>query len=142
MMCRFLEIFALAEPLLERITNGMPVYGTCAGAIVLSKRALGKNPPKTLRAMDIDVDRNAYGAQIHSFNTTLKVTGIQLPVKAAFIRAPVIIRVGEGVEVLSKEKGDPVLVRQGKLLAGTFHPEVQGENAIHKLFLRMIMGRK
>ncbi len=113
------------------------VYGTCAGAILVAKEVTGKNVPKPLGLIDITVERNAYGTQAQSFETRLKVKGVRSPINVAFIRAPIITRVGKGVEVLASHKGVPVLVRQGMVLAGTFHPEVRGNTKIHELFLNL-----
>ncbi len=132
---RFLRLSGLDDAIKIRVREGtLPVYGTCAGAILLAKNALGKNAPPTLSLVDIDVERNAYGPQVDSFERTIRIEGLGA-VRAAFIRAPVIVRVGEGVEILAEDGGNPVLVRQGNLLAGTFHPEVRGETNLHKLFL-------
>lgn len=117
--------------------NELAIYGTCAGAILLAKTATGKNAPATLGLMDITIERNAYGTQIESFETELLVKGRTAALPVAFIRAPVITTIGKGVDVLAEHEGRPVLVRQGRLLAGTFHPEVRGETAIHKLFLQL-----
>jgi 5'-phosphate synthase pdxT subunit len=111
------------------------VLGTCAGAIVLARKATGKNAPATLGLIDITVDRNAYGTQRESFETVLKVSGLKTSLSVAFIRAPKITRVGKGVEVLAMHEKSPVLVRQGNVMVATFHPEVRGENALHRLFL-------
>ncbi len=132
---RFLRLSGLDDAIKIRVREGtLPVYGTCAGAILLAKNAIGKNAPPTLNLVDIDVERNAYGPQVDSFERVITVEGLGA-VRAAFIRAPVIVRVGEGVQILAEDGGNPVLVRQGKLLAGTFHPEVRGETHVHKLFL-------
>lgn len=136
-MSRLLWLDGLADAIIRRVKKGMPVYGTCAGAILLATRATGDRAPKTLGLMDIVVDRNAYGSQIDSFETSLKISGLPKLLPAAFIRAPMIARVGKDVEILSSHEGKPVLVRQGKLLAGTFHPEVRGESAVHRMFLEM-----
>ena len=85
----------------------------------------------------ITIERNAYGTQLQSFEASVKVQGLQRPIAAAFIRAPIITAVGKDVEILASYKGNPVLVRQGRLLAGTFHPEVKGSTEIHQLFLKM-----
>ncbi len=113
------------------------VYGTCAGAILLAKKVTGKNAPKTLGLIDVAVDRNAYGTQIDSFEAELKISGIQKPVPVAFIRAPKITAVGKGVEVLAKFRSEPVLVRQGNVMIGTFHAEVRDSDEIHRMFLSM-----
>lgn len=117
--------------------RALSVYGTCAGAILLASKATGKNAPKTLGLIDITVDRNAYGTQLQSFETELKVSGIQGTLPVVFIRAPKITKVGKGVEILSRFRGTPVLVRQGNVIAGTFHSEVRESALIHKLFLKL-----
>ncbi|MDD5055608.1 MAG: pyridoxal 5'-phosphate synthase glutaminase subunit PdxT [Candidatus Peribacteraceae bacterium] len=130
------------------------IYGTCAGAIVLAKEATGKNAPKPLGLIDVTIDRNAYGTQVDSFETEILIDRTEGKrakrqkgktsaerIAVAFIRAPKITRVGKGVEILAKHKGLPVLVRQGNVLAGTFHPEVRGERRVHEMFLRLIAGR-
>ena len=135
-MARFLADTGVGVAIQKRAKDGtLPVYGTCAGAILIGKKATGKNAPSTLGLMDIIVDRNAYGTQMQSFHVDLKITGIKKPIPAAFIRAPIITKVGVGVEVLAMYKGNPVLLKQGKILAGTFHPEVRGQTEIHRLFL-------
>lgn len=134
-MSKFLWESGVGEEIIRRAHAGMPIYGTCAGAILLAKNVTGKHPPKTLGLMDITVERNAYGAQVDSFETRLTVTGIEKTVSVSFIRAPKITRTGKDVEVLASHDGIPVLVRQGKLLAGTFHPEVRGNAVIHGIFL-------
>lgn len=137
-MGKFLERSGLTEVIRKRAKNdGLAIYGTCAGAIVLANNVTGKNPPPTLGLMDIDVERNAYGSQTDSFEENVKLEGLQRPVTVSFIRAPRITRVGKGVDVLATKNGEPILVRSGRLLASAFHPEVRGENAIHKMFLEM-----
>jgi 5'-phosphate synthase pdxT subunit len=118
-------------------SHSLIVYGTCAGAIILARKVTGKNAPRSLGLIDITIDRNAYGTQVDSFEAELKISGIKKPVPVAFIRAPKITRVGKGVEVLALHDGDPVLVRQGRVLVSTFHPEVRGDTRIHELFLRI-----
>ncbi len=118
-------------------TESLIVYGTCAGAILLAKKVTGKNAPKTLGLIDATLERNAYGTQIDSFEAELKISGIQKPVPVAFIRAPKITHVGKNVEVLAKFRGEPVLIRQGNVMIGTFHAEVRVSSEVHKLFLAM-----
>lgn len=138
-MSRLCDRYDLWEPLRNKIYGGLPVLGTCAGLIMLSKNITGgsKNfEQKTLQALDIDVARNAYGPQIESFETWLEVpaTGDD-PLRVAFIRAPQILRTGEGVEVLATRNEQAVAVRQGNIMALTFHPEVVGEARLHQLWL-------
>lgn len=139
-MAKFLKTSGIDADIIRRVSDAkypLSVYGTCAGAILLAKRVTGKLAPKTLGLIDIDVERNAYGSQVDSFEATLMIKGISEPVMTSFIRAPVITRVGKDVEILAEHDGKPVLVRQGNVLAGTFHPEVRGQTAIHEMFLGM-----
>lgn len=137
-MAKHLVISGLDEVIRKRVTErSLSVLGTCAGAILLAKKAVGKNAPATLELLDMDVDRNAYGAQVHSFDASLAIRGIVEPVQAAFIRAPIIVRVGTGVEVLAEHEGHPVVVRSQNAWALTCHPELHGNTAIHALFLQV-----
>ena len=137
-MSGFLTSTGIAAVIQKRVKEGsLAVYGTCAGAILLARKITGKNSPRSLGLMDMTVERNAYGTQLQSFGAELSIKGISGKLPVAFIRAPIITKVGKGVEVLASVKGSPVLVRQGRLLAGTFHPEVRRQTAIHKLFLSL-----
>lgn len=126
------------DPRLDHSNPRLFVYGTCAGAIVLSKKVTGKNSPKPLGLIDITIDRNAYGTQLDSFEMEIRVKGIREKIPVSFIRAPKITRVGKGVEVLAEHGGIPVLVRQGRVLAGTFHSEVKKNAGVHQLFLKSV----
>ncbi len=162
--------FELAEPLKDSIRNGLPVYGSCAGMILLANDIadpatdLAGTPQQTFGGLDITVRRNAFGRQRESFETDLDFKGLDFsatesgvaPVHAVFIRGPWVERVGAGVEVLAQvEPADLehashaaslpgtariVAVRSGHLLATSFHPEVTGEKRVHELFIRMIRG--
>ena len=137
-MIQFLVSTGVGPEIIRRVKDGsLAVYGTCAGSILIAKKATGKNAPTTLGLIDIVVDRNAYGTQAQSFQVDLVVKGFEKALPVSFIRAPVITKNGKGVEVLAVHGGHPVLVRQGRILAGTFHPEVRGESAVHRLFLSM-----
>jgi 5'-phosphate synthase pdxT subunit len=127
--------FGMVEPMRERVLEGMPVFGTCAGMIVLAREVNGGEP--LLRLMDIGVDRNAYGRQVDSFEADVEVNDVG-PVRGVFIRAPQVSRVGEGVEVLAGHEGRPVVVRQGSMLAATFHPEIAGDPRLHASFLELV----
>ncbi len=134
------RIFEVAEPIKQRIKEGMPVYGTCAGLIMLASEIGGAmDGQQNFGGMDITVERNAFGAQLESFETALDFKGIEnAPVKAVFIRAPIVSRVGDKVEVLSSlPNGDVVAVRQGNLLGTSFHPEISGDSRVHEYFLNM-----
>lgn len=135
---KLLERFGLLDPLRERART-MPVYGTCAGLILMAARVSGPHEaPIRLNLLDVSVARNAYGRQVDSFETLVGVTGLDNAFPAVFIRAPVIDEVGEDVEVLASHEGYPVLVRQGHLLASSFHPEMTGDDRLHRLFVEMI----
>ena len=130
----------LDKEIIKRARKGMPIYGTCAGAIILAKTVSGNKQP-TLGLIDISIERNAYGRQVDSFETELKIEAIEAfgkkPLKAVFIRAPIIKAVGKGVVVLAKHKGNPVLAQHKNILAGTFHPELTSDLRLHKYFLRI-----
>jgi 5'-phosphate synthase pdxT subunit len=128
-----LEKFELLEPLRKRIEDGVPTLGTCAGAILLAERVVDGDVPK-LGVIDATVRRNAYGSQIDSFEDDVAVKGAGT-MRAVFIRAPIIESVGEGVEVLAECRGRPVVVRRGRVVAATFHPELAGETGLHRLLL-------
>ena len=136
---KLLDRFELLEPLRERVREGMPLYGTCAGLILMAAEIEGReDAPHRLGVLDVVVRRNAYGRQVDSFETDLDVAGLERPYRAVFIRAPVVERAGEDVEVLASVDGKPVLVRQGTLFASTFHPEMTGDNRVHSMFVGMV----
>ena len=137
-ICKVIDIFSLRDDLLAYIAMGNPVYGTCAGMIMLATEVLDAAAgQKSLKAMDISVRRNAFGSQLDSFETSIEFDGA--PVNVAFIRAPIVERVGENVEILSRlPDGVVVAVRQGNLLATSFHPELTGDSSVHEYFLGMI----
>ena len=136
---QLIDIFDFRQPLADKVNSGMPVWGTCAGMIVLANR-LTDHRPDPLKLMDIEVSRNAFGRQVDSFETDLTVQDMEgLPFHAVFIRAPVVRRVGEDVRVLAAlEDGRPVAVRQGRLLATAFHPELTDDTRFHQLFVDMV----
>jgi 5'-phosphate synthase pdxT subunit len=135
---KLLVEWGLLEPLRERIAGGLPVWGTCAGAILLATDVRDALPGQPLlRVLDVAVRRNAFGRQAQSFETTLDVPLLgREPFPAVFIRAPRIEAVGEGVEVLARlPEGTVVAARQGPLLATAFHPELTGDDRFHRLFV-------
>jgi 5'-phosphate synthase pdxT subunit len=144
---RLATIFGLIGPLRDRIEAGMPALGTCAGLIFLATATTGA-PQPLLGVLDVVVERNAFGRQVDSFEADLEVAAPgdgrwEQPLHAVFIRAPVVEKVGEGVEVLAAvEAGDgrsrPVFVRQGRILAVSFHPEIAGEPRVHEMLLELI----
>ncbi|MFT4287824.1 pyridoxal 5'-phosphate synthase glutaminase subunit PdxT [Nocardioides sp.] len=138
-MAKLARTFALLEPLRARIKEGLPVFGTCAGMILLADHVVdGIEGQETLGGLDITVRRNAFGRQVDSFETDLTVAGVEGQVHAVFIRAPWVERAGAEVEVLAEAAGHPVAVRQGRLLATSFHPEVNGETRLHRLFVDLL----
>ncbi|MER6669670.1 pyridoxal 5'-phosphate synthase glutaminase subunit PdxT [Amycolatopsis japonica] len=148
-MSRLLETFELLEPLRERIADGMPAFGSCAGMILLARQALdGRPDQRQLGGLDVVVRRNAFGRQVDSFEADLDFTGIEGgPVHAVFIRAPWVEKAGDGVEVLASVPEMPgsedaaariVAVRQGAVLATSFHPELTGDERVHRLFVDLV----
>ncbi len=141
-ICRLLDVFELREPLTERLRAGLPAFGSCAGMIVLASEILdGRADQRPLQAIDITVRRNAFGRQVDSFETDLEVVGLAAgAVRAVFIRAPWVERTGPEVTVLARVGEHPVAVRQGKVLATSFHPEVSGDDRLHALFLDIVQS--
>jgi pyridoxal 5'-phosphate synthase pdxT subunit len=145
-MLKFFESEGLQAAILEFAAQGKPIFGTCAGAILLAKEVL--NPPQArLGLIDITVERNAYGRQIDSavrpvtFSEFTRDFGREeQPAGMVFIRAPIIRRAGEGVRVLGRADGMPVLVEQGNVLAATFHPELTDDERVHRYFAGKVLG--
>ncbi len=133
---KLLSDSGLGKEIKSRAKKGMPVYGTCAGAIVIAKKVAGEKRFSPLGLIDIEVERNAYGRQADSFESEIDFAGGKI--RGVFIRAPLITKIGKGVEALATLNGRPVLVRQGKIIAGTFHPELAGERAVHELLLGLL----
>jgi 5'-phosphate synthase pdxT subunit len=139
------EIFELAEPLRKRVAGGMPAFGSCAGMIMLAARLSGAaSGQETLGAIDMTVQRNAFGRQVDSFESDLDISGVPgPPYRAVFIRAPWVSQAGPAVEILATDPatGRIVAVRQGPVLATAFHPELTGDRRIHELFVNMVRER-
>lgn len=137
-MSMLLESSGLGPELGERLDAGLPALGTCAGMILLASEVLdGRVDQRSFGAIDLDVRRNGFGRQVHSFETELDVVGLAGGrFHAVFIRAPVVERVGPGVEVLATVADRPVLCRQGRVLVAGFHPELAGDLRVHQLFLQ------
>ncbi len=144
-MAKLARTFDLFEPLRDRIRDGLPVLGTCAGMIMLADRVQdGAKAQETLGGLDITVRRNAFGRQVDSFETDLAFAGLDAPVHAVFIRAPWVEQAGERVEVLARVEGGGadgriVAVRQGPLIATSFHPEFGGGDRIHRMFVDVVV---
>jgi 5'-phosphate synthase pdxT subunit len=131
---KLLERFGLGDAIKERVAAGMPVWGTCMGMIILAKEVEGHEQYR-LGVLDVTVRRNAFGAQIHSFEDEVCVKGFDQPVTGVFIRAPIVVRSGPGVELLAEYEAATVAVRQEKLLATSFHPELTDDTRMHEWFL-------
>jgi pyridoxal 5'-phosphate synthase pdxT subunit len=152
-MGRLLSVSGLLEPLADAVRGGLPTYGSCAGMVLLSRRILDGRPDQpALGALDIVVRRNAFGRQVDSFEADLPVLGLGAPLHAVFIRAPWVDAYGDDVDVLASvvppgAGGDPaaarpVMVRQGAVLASSFHPELSADLRLHQLFVGMITGER
>lgn len=140
-MDKLSRLFGLAEPLKAAIAAGLPVYGTCAGLIMIADTVLDSIAgQQSLGGLDVDVRRNAFGSQLDSFETDIEVPVVGEPaMHAVFIRAPIVERVGEGVSVLaSLDDGRVVAVEQGNLLGSSFHPEVTNDYRFHEYFLTKV----
>jgi pyridoxal 5'-phosphate synthase pdxT subunit len=134
-MGKLMRQYGLDKEIKRRYKEGMPIYGSCAGAILLAKDIVGSKQPK-LGLMDISIKRNEYGRQVDSFEAELDV--FDMPFKGVFIRAPVISELHDGCKILSKFENKPVMVEQGNLLVSTFHPELTDDLRVHKYFIEMI----
>ena len=147
-MAKLARIFELLGPLRDRVAEGLPMFGTCAGMILLADRIEdGVVGQETLGGLDITVRRNAFGRQVDSFESSLDFVGLAEPVHAVFIRAPWVEAVGAGVDVLARvpegtaagaAAGRIVAVRQGPLMATSFHPEVGGDGRVHRMFVDLV----
>jgi 5'-phosphate synthase pdxT subunit len=135
---KLLDRGELLEPIRERAVSGMPLWGTCAGLILMARTITGReDAPHRFGVLDVTVRRNAYGRQTESFETDLDIVGLVDPFRAVFIRAPVIEQTGSGVDVLASFNDKPVLVRSGPMLASSFHPEMTGDCRVHEMFVAM-----
>ena len=138
-MAKLMKIYELDTGLKTYFEEGGAIWGTCAGAIVIAESLLKHPEQPRLGLMDIDVERNAYGRQVDSFEVDVPVKGLDTPFRTFFIRAPRIARVGEGLETLAEFQGDPIMVKGERLLATVFHPELSGDDRVHQLFLETII---
>jgi 5'-phosphate synthase pdxT subunit len=138
-MSRLLMTSGLFDPLAERLATGMPAFGTCAGMILLAGEILdGRPDQRCFGAIDITVRRNGYGRQVDSFEADLDVDGLDEPFRAVFIRAPVVSRHGPDVAVLARHDDVPVLLRHGRVMVASFHPEFTTDHRVHALFLQEV----
>jgi len=140
-MSQLLESSGLFDPIAARIADGMAVFGTCAGMILLASEILdGRSDQRSFSAIDISVRRNAFGRQVDSFEATINSSVGDF--HGVFIRAPRIERVGDEVEVLGSINDEPVLVRQGNVLAASFHPELSNDARLHEYFVSIVTNKK
>jgi pyridoxal 5'-phosphate synthase pdxT subunit len=143
-MSHLLRDLDLLDPLRKRLAAGLPAYGACAGMILLASEILdagaGGREALPLGGIDMTVRRNAFGRQVDSFEGDVDFDGFDQPVHGVFIRAPWVERVGDGVQVLARAAGHVVAVRQGRVLATAFHPEMTGDRRIHRLFVDIVNG--
>ena len=138
-MSHLLQTSGLFDVIDARLKQGMPVFGTCAGMILLAKVVLdGRSDQRSFGAIDIDVKRNAYGRQIDSFESDIALDGLVDEFHAVFIRAPQISRIGEDVMVLARHKEDVVLARQGSVMVASCHPELTNDARIHSMFIGLL----
>jgi 5'-phosphate synthase pdxT subunit len=132
-----MQRYGMADALRSAAAKGMPIWGTCMGMIMMAGHVVGRPGQFTLNLLDIDVQRNAFGAQVHSFEDRVPLTVFEPPVLGVFIRAPIVTRVGSGVEVIGTYDGKVVAVRQGSLLGTSFHPELTEDRRLHDFFLSL-----
>ena len=138
-MDKLLRKFDLQQPLRRRLQSGLPALATCAGLILLADRVRDGLPDQeSLHLLPITVRRNAYGRQPESFEAEVAVDGLEEPFLGVFIRAPLVEEVAPGVEVLASVEGSPVAVQSGRILGLTFHPELSGDDRLHRLFLDVV----
>lgn len=138
-MSNLLVASGLGKTLTKKIDDGFPVFGTCAGMIMMAQSIIDGRPDQiVLNAMDIEVRRNGYGRQNDSFEQDIVIESFDVPFHALFIRAPIIEKLGDDVEVLSTVNGHPVLVRQGTALASSFHPELVPDLRVHEIFISIV----
>lgn len=140
-IAKLMNAYGFYDRIASRHAEGMAVWGTCAGAILIAKSVVDGIPDqRSLDLMDVEVRRNAYGRQVDSFEADIDVAGLDEPFRGVFIRAPWIERVGSGVDVLAEHDGHIVAASSGRLLSTTFHPELTGDPRVHRLFVERIVG--
>lgn len=138
-MSKLLRSQELADPLSGRLADGLPVFGTCAGMIMLANEIVdARSDQFSFDRIDLTVERNGYGRQIASFETDLPIVGLDEPFRAVFIRAPKVVRAGADVDVLAEVDGVPVLCRSGATLVASFHPELTADTRLHQLFIETV----
>jgi 5'-phosphate synthase pdxT subunit len=143
-MDRLLDTSGLREPLARALRDGLPAFGTCAGLIVLATAAEDARPDqRPLGLIDVTARRNGYGRQVHSFEAAVALAGEdEAPMSGVFIRAPRIVRVGDDVEVVATLDGEPVAAASGGIMVASFHPELTGDDRLHRRFLERVRARR
>jgi pyridoxal 5'-phosphate synthase pdxT subunit len=142
-MSKLVDAYGLEQPIRELHASGAPVFGTCAGMIMVAAAAVdGRPDQRHLGLIDIDVRRNAFGRQVASFEAELRLAGDSTPLTGVFIRAPWIERAGAGVEVLATFDGHPVAAREDRVLVTAFHPELTADRRLHSIFAGMVAARR
>lgn len=135
---KLMKAFSILEPLRARLVGGLPVFGTCAGLILLAKQTTEKHQFR-LGVLDVSVERNAYGRQVDSFEADIHIPMLgEVPVRGVFIRAPAVTGISDGVKVLARFEDDPVLLQKENILAASFHPELTDDTRLHSYFLELI----
>jgi pyridoxal 5'-phosphate synthase pdxT subunit len=140
-MAKLMQSYEFDKALPEFYKQGGAIWGTCAGAIAISKEIVGYPDQPRLNLMDIAVERNAYGSQVASFETNVEIATLNAPFHVVFIRAPRIASVGKNVDVLATFKDDPIMVQQDRLMATVFHPELTSDSRIHHYFLENVVAQ-
>ena len=136
-MRKLMDQYGFMKPLKDMAAKGKPMFGTCAGLILLAKEVIG-NGQSHLGLFDVTVERNSFGRQVDSFETELSIKGLDKPFVGVFIRAPHIVKVGDRVEVLAEHEGKIVAAREGQFLGCSFHPELTDDNRLAELFVNMV----
>lgn len=141
-MRRLVNKYGFFQPLRDFAEAGKPIFGTCAGLILMAERIEGSDEEGHLQLMDMKVERNAFGRQRESFETTLVVDQVADDVEAVFIRAPLISETGESIDILAEYEGEIVAAKQDHLLACSFHPELTDDSRLHQFFVKMVKEAK
>lgn len=140
-IAKLMDAYGFYEPIAKRFSDGMAVWGTCAGSILISQRVIDAlADQRSLELMDTEIRRNAYGRQLQSFEADLDFAHLDEPFRGVFIRAPWIESVGRGVEVLATHEGRIAAAREGRLLSTTFHPELTGDPRVHRFFIESVIA--
>jgi len=141
-LIKLMEAYGFIEPIRKFVASGKSIFGTCAGSILVARVVEGAHPQFSFGFIDLTVERNGYGRQVHSFEADVPVKDWSEPIHAVFIRAPRVVATGENVDVLGRHRDDPVIVRAGRILITTFHPELTGDSRVHDYFVTSVTEGK